>query len=249
MRIFFTLVAMLLSTTDAFSQAIVSDLSQNRVSITANFDGSQIFVFGAVKSNILPDVNASPLDVVIVVAGPIGPVEVRKKVYKYGIWVNSEGVVVDHAPSFYSIAATQPIDEILSAEEQDKYDIGLDYAVEIVDGASEEYAEAVIRIRQDMGIFATELTEVRLSEETLFTTDISLPSNLIEGDYTASIYLVRDNKVVAESHSDIAVRKTGLERWLYVLAHEKPLIYGLFSLAVALFSGWLASEIFRRLKR
>ena len=33
----------------AEQESVVSMLSQNRISITANFDGSEVFVFGAVK--------------------------------------------------------------------------------------------------------------------------------------------------------------------------------------------------------
>ena len=34
---------------DAVDEKIVAGLSQNRVSITANFDGSEILIYGAVK--------------------------------------------------------------------------------------------------------------------------------------------------------------------------------------------------------
>jgi len=233
----------------ARAQAIVSDLSQNRVSITANFDGSQIFIFGAVKSNIMPDVNAAPLDVIIELSGPPNPVMVRKKVYKFGIWINDAAVEVSRAPSFYSLASTRPVSQIISDAEREKYRIGLDYAVDAGNGTPAEFGQAVIRIRQDEGIFTKVDGPVKLTQETLFTTEVSLPANLVEGDYTASIYLVRDQKIVAESRSAIAVRKTGLERWLFVLAHESPLIYGALSLLVALVAGWAASEAFRLIRR
>jgi len=32
------------------------------------------------------------------------------------------------------------------------------------------------------------------------------------------------------------------------MAHEQPLLYALLSIAFALFAGWAASEVFRRLK-
>lgn len=249
MRMFFLLIGLVMASTTAMAQSIVSDLSQNRVSITANFDGSQIFIFGAVKPDSMPDVDAAPLDVVIEVSGPTGPVLVRKKVYKLGIWVNADGVEVERAPTFYSLAATRPVHNILPDAEREKYRIGLDYAVHSSDEIDPEYAEAVVRIRQDQGTFATVESVVKLTEQTLFTSEVDLPSNLIEGDYTARIYLVRDGAVVAVSVSDITVRKTGLERWIYTLAHEKPLIYGLLSLLVALVAGYSASAVFRLLKR
>ncbi|MEM7491144.1 MAG: TIGR02186 family protein, partial [Pseudomonadota bacterium] len=35
------------------------------------------------------------------------------------------------------------------------------------------------------------------------------------------------------------------ERFIYNLAHDRPLIYGLLSLAIAIAAGWGASAVFR----
>ena len=40
----------------------------------------------------------------------------------------------------------------------------------------------------------------------------------------------------------IRVEKTGIERWLYNLSRNRPLLYGLASVAAALAAGWLAAE-------
>ena len=61
---------------------------------------------------------------------------------------------------------------------------------------------------------------VDLAEETLFSTRIALPSNLTEGDYLTRMYLLRGREVVNVSQTTIFVRKEGLERWIYTLAHE-----------------------------
>ncbi|MCK4862325.1 MAG: TIGR02186 family protein, partial [Rhodobacteraceae bacterium] len=58
----------------------------------------------------------------------------------------------------------------------------------------------------------------------------------------------RDQRVISTSTSTITVRKTGIEKWLYDLAHEQAFLYGLLSLAVALLAGWTASEVFRRIR-
>ena len=46
----------------------------------------------------------------------------------------------------------------------------------------------------------------------------------------------------------IYVRKVGLERFLYTLSRQQPLVYGLMSLAIAIFAGWSASTVFRLLR-
>ena len=87
---------------------------------------------------------------------------------------------------------------------------------------------------------------VKLKESILFSTSIALPANLTEGDYKTKIHLIQKGEVTNTSIDTIRVRKVGLERWLYKTAHNSPLFYGIFSVLLALLSGWGASAIFRR---
>ncbi|MGC1259467.1 MAG: TIGR02186 family protein, partial [Jannaschia helgolandensis] len=43
-------------------------------------------------------------------------------------------------------------------------------------------------------------------------------------------------------------QKVGLERWIYALANEEPILYGLLSLFIAIVAGWGASAVFRLFK-
>lgn len=246
------IVALALITTPLMAQeTVVVDLSQNRVEITATYSGSNIFVFGAVKREAPLPEGASPMDVAIVIEGPLETVTVRKKEKKLGIWVNSESVEVHEAPSFFTIATTRPLEDMLNEGDRRDYAIGLDFAVR-PQGQTEEdmetFAQAVARIREDEGLYSQRESIVNLTEDILFEADISLPANLVEGDYNVRVYLVRDKNIVSDTTVGITVRKAGLEVWLFDLSRNSPLIYGLLSLLVALVAGYGASEIFRRLK-
>ena len=76
-----------------------------------------------------------------------------------------------------------------------------------------------------------------------------MPANLTEGFYVTRIFLTRDGNVVDTYTTTIPVKKVGLERWLYNLAHESAMLYGLMSLAIAIGAGWLASAAFGLLRR
>ena len=73
----------------AAQEQIVAGMSQNRVSITADFDGSEILIYGAVKRDTPPPTGA-PLEVIVTVEGPSTPVSVRRKGRVAGIWVNTD---------------------------------------------------------------------------------------------------------------------------------------------------------------
>ncbi|MFT4916982.1 MAG: hypothetical protein ACI9C3_002855, partial [Yoonia sp.] len=62
-------------------------------------------------------------------------------------------------------------------------------------------------------------------------------------------YLTRGGNIVDFYSTTIPVKKVGLERWLYNLAHENAFLYGLMSLAIAIAAGWGASAIFTLLRR
>ncbi len=248
------LLALLLALPAAAQESVIGKLSQNKVSITANFDGSEIFVFGAVKRDFAVPEGTPPLNIIITVTGPSKPVMVRQKERILGIWVNRHAMQVDAAPSFYTIATTGPLDEIMSTEAQVAHDIGLNRLVRLsgpVAGIRNPtaFTSALIRINEKSGLYARHSGGIELIEETLFSTNIALPSNLTEGDYQTRMYLLRAREVVHVAETTISVRKEGMERWITLLAHEQPLIYGLLSIALALFVGWGASEAFRVLLR
>jgi len=166
--------------------------------------------------------------------------------------VNADSVEVHEAPSFFTIATTRPLEDILNEGDRRDYAIGLDFAVRPqapTEVDVESFAKAVSRIRQDEGLYSQREGIVNLTEDTLFEADISLPANLVEGDYNVRIYLIRDKNIVSDASVGIAVRKAGLEAWLYDLSREYALLYGLLSIFVALAAGYGASEVFRRLKR
>jgi uncharacterized protein (TIGR02186 family) len=237
----------------AAAETVVAGLSQSSVSITARFEGSEILVYGAVKRD-RPEPVDPPLEVVITVEGPATPVVVRRKERKVGLWMNTEAVEVDRAPSFYAVATTGPLKTSLSETEDLRHRITIPRAIRTVGATSEArdapaFIEALIRIRRASGAYVVSEGLVDLTEQTLFRTDVGLPANLIEGDYKVRIFLTRGGAVIDQLELSIDVRKEGLERWLTNLARNQPLIYGLLSLAIAVFAGWGASAGFTALRR
>lgn len=253
-RLAFALLLMLVGPVLAqVPEKIVAGLSQNRVSITANFDGSEILIYGAVKRDE-PAPTTSRLEMIITVQGPAVPLVIRRKEKRAGIWLNTASVKIDAAPSFYAVTSTGPLDEILSSTDDLRHRITLPHAIRAVGISAEaknapDFVEALLRIRQNEDRYRVDEGRVQLVEETLFRTDVVLPANLTEGNYRVRIFLLREGHVVDTQERIIGVRKAGLERFLFNLAHERPFIYGLTSLIMAAVAGWAASAAFRYLRR
>ncbi|MEQ8896982.1 MAG: TIGR02186 family protein [Roseovarius sp.] len=247
------LVILLLIALPARAEEVVLGLSQDEVAITANFDGSHILVFGAVKREV-PIPTGPPLQVVVAVSGPSKPVLVRRKERRFGIWVNIDSVLVDSAPSFYAVATSGPFDEVLTDVEDLRHRVSIERAIRSVGAAmhirgAQNFADAVVRIRERSGLYKIVEDSVAVDQQTLFRTAIDMPANLTEGEYSTRIFLTREGRVVSVYETTIDVRKVGLERWLYNMSRNQPLIYGLMSLAIAIAAGWGASAAFRMLRQ
>jgi len=236
----------------AASEEVVLGLSSDQVSITTSFDGDEILIFGAVKREE-PIPTGPPLEVVITVAGPSDPITVWRKARKFGIWVNSDAVEVDLAPSFYAVASSGPLNSVLSNTEDLRYKITVDRAIRSVGAPSGiedtmSFTDALIRIRENAGLYQNLENAVAVDQQTLFRTAIEMPANLTEGNYATRIFLTRDGQVISDYETVIDVRKVGLERWLFTLSRQQPLLYGLMSLAIAIAAGWGASAAFRLMR-
>jgi uncharacterized protein (TIGR02186 family) len=246
-------LALLCASLPAAAEEVVLGLSSDTVSINTNFDGSEILIFGAIKRDA-PFPEEPPMEVIVTVAGPSQPVTVRRKEKMFGIWVNTDAVEIDSAPSFYAVSSSAIMPLSLSETEDVRHRVSIPRAIRSVGAPanisnSETFTQALIRIKSRSNQYQLNEGTVSVDEQTLFRTSIALPAALTEGDYQTRIFLTRGGNVVAQYETSIYVRKVGMERWLFTLSREQSFLYGLLSLAIAIFAGWGASAVFGLLRR
>lgn len=249
-RLFALLIALVLGAGSLKAESVVAGLSQEAISITTDFDGSEILIFGAVRRDA-PAPGTAPMEVIITVEGPDQPVTVRRKDRRFGIWINTDASEIDAAPTFYAVQTSAPLAEVLSQTEDLRHRVSIPMAIRAVGTGlldQDRFTEALIRLNLDDDAYQLNEGSVRFREEVLFDTSVRLPANLTEGDYLTRIFLTRAGAVVDVYEQTIPVRKVGLERLIYRLAHERPLVYGILSLLIAVGAGWIASAAFRYLR-
>jgi uncharacterized protein (TIGR02186 family) len=104
----------------------------------------------------------------------------------------------------------------------------------------------VVRLKEKAGLYDEDDDGVRFVDRGLFRAEIALPTGAPIGLYRADILLFQGGKPVSRRTRILTVEKVGIERALYVWAHDRPWSYGLASMAFALAAGWAASAAFRR---
>ena len=169
--------------------------------------------------------------------------------YESGIRVREVKLLNVFAP----VQVQAAFDDVVNEEANARRLVSIDEAIWILDrpdiADEQAFVDAVIRIREEADLYTLKESSIDLNQETLFSTAVQLPSNLVEGLYTARIYLTRNGNIVSDHISYVSVQKVGLERWLFNLSRENALIYGLLSLAIAIAAGWGASSLFAALRR
>ena len=241
-------IVMLAAGSLSAQDSLVGGISADRIALTADFTGSDIFAFGAIKRDPTATTTA-PLDIVVTLKGPTDAISVRRKSRLFGLWLNTDVAVFSGAPEYYAIATTRPVENILSASERRRFGIGLDTAALRISrlpetGAISDFADALIRIKTDAGLYRVLDRAVLVSEDTLFQTRFSLPAHISDGSYALEMFLIRSQEVISSGTTTIRVQKAGIERWLYNLSQHQPLRYGLLAVALALIAGWLAAAAF-----
>ena len=228
----------------AIAQPLVVDMSESSISITSNFTGKDILLFGAV------DV---PSDIVVIVQGPREKMVARRKGRVSGIWMNRRSVTFPGVPAYYAVASNRPLDEIASQTVQAQYRIGSTFLDLAVDASTpylagkelRDFREAILRSKRRKKLYLDTDNSV-LFRERLFRTSIVFPTSAPEGDYTVTTYLLRDGLVIEEQLNTLQIRKAGFERKVFDLANRRPALYGIIAVLIALASGWLAAAAFRR---
>jgi uncharacterized protein (TIGR02186 family) len=251
-RLWFSLL-LIFAALPARGEEVLAALSQTRVALTATFEGSEILVFGAVRREAPIPPDEPPLHVIVAIEGPSGPLTIWRKARPAGIWMNVDSVRISSAPSFYAVATTGPFVESLSATEDLRHRISIPRAIRAYGTVSRVadapvFTEALIRIREEDGLYQQLDGAVEIERDTLFSTRISLPANLTEGIYSTRIFLTRGGVVIDRFDTAIEVHKVGLERWLFQTAQNQPLFYGILAVLLAVFAGWAASAGFRYLR-
>ena len=150
------ILAILWFVVPARAEDVVLGLSKDSVAITANFDGSDILVFGAVKRETA--IPKTPLQVIVTIAGPYKPIVVRRKAKRFGIWINTESAKIKAAPSFYAVATSAPWDDVITESQDEAHQVSVTRAIEARQIAhqnadQERFTQAVIRIRTDENLY------------------------------------------------------------------------------------------------
>lgn len=236
----------------ASSPKLVPDVSQRKIEIIYSFTGAELLLFGA----ILYPGGRTPSDdaqIAVVVKGPSEPVLVREKRKIAGMWINADSSDFRSAPSFYALASSRPIAQIVDQRTAVIYELGIDN-LQLSPASSgsladdQRFEEGLIELKRRGGYYSETDRGVEISEGVLYRARIAIPARVPVGRYTAETFLIERGRVVAAATREIEIHKSGMEAFVARAAERHGILYGLTAVLLSLALGWAASVAFRRLR-
>ena len=227
----------------AAAQLLIADHAPHLIKITTDFTGTEVLLFGAIEQDG---------DVVVVITGPETSVTVRRKERLAGLWINRDQMTFPKAYGFYAVAASRPLEELAPANVLERHQIGVRNLRLQPTETNAPVAEiglfraALVRNKQRVGLYSTEVGKVTFLSNRLFRTSIELPANIPTGAYTVNAYFMRNEQVASAQATPLSISKIGVGADVYEFAHNQAPWYGLIAIAIAVAAGWLAAVAFRK---
>lgn len=232
----------------AKTDRLVLELAINHVDITTDFTGDYLTVFGMVNLQKKQNSENGTSLLAIVFKGPDRKVVVRRKENIYGMWINGSSFEFLDVPSYYDYAVSNLGYKNFG---EDNYNIGLnsiDFTATEADetGDVSIFKEALIANRITKGLYSVSEGKIDFINGGLFKTGFKIPPSVPAGTYQVTAYLFENGDLVEREQASLKIAQTGFAADLYNFAYDHALLYGIFSVLVAIWAGLVTNLIFRK---
>jgi uncharacterized protein (TIGR02186 family) len=247
-------LAGVVAATAATAERLIVSVSNHRVTVTPNYSGEELVLFGSVEHDDATPANRGAYDIVVTIAGPRTTMVTRRKERVLGIWVNADSRQFLNVPSYLAVFSNRPLNAIATPEVLRRQQLGIDniiltqrvgsdFADVVVD---DPFRRAFVRLREEDGLYRESSNAVTFLTADLFRTGIPLPAEVPIGTYQIEIKLLANGNLVAHTESAFEIVKVGIEQFVADAARRNSFDYGLVTAAMALMTGWFASIVFRK---
>jgi uncharacterized protein (TIGR02186 family) len=242
------------STPPARAERLIVSVSNHRVTVTPNYAGEELVLFGSVEKDASTPATRTSYDLVVTVSGPRADMVTRRKERRLGIWINTDSRQFLQVPTYLSLFSNRPFEAFASPEVMRRQQLGLNNVL-LTQRVGPDYADVVpddpfrssfVRLRKQHGLYREETSAVTFLTPTLFRTGIPLPGEVPIGTYDVEIKLFSDGALVTKTDTAFEIVKVGFEQFVANSARNNGFAYGLATAFMALMTGWMASIVFRK---
>jgi uncharacterized protein (TIGR02186 family) len=242
-----SLSLLLLCINNAFAELTVK-ANHDHIKIDSFYNGSTLSIRGVSTP--------ADADLIIKITSAEGHQSLREK-SKVGniLWMNTGELKIENVPNVYFLHSTRKIENILSKEDMNKYVLGypsLEQHVKMNVTNEEDktrWFNEFIKFKESSKLFDTSFGKITLKEmdgKQNYYILTQWPYQAPPGNYTVTVYAVKDKKVIETATANVLVEQVGIVKSLAQMAKNNGALYGFLSIILALGSGFGVGLVFRK---
>ncbi|HHK60439.1 MAG TPA: hypothetical protein ENJ73_01765 [Desulfobacterales bacterium] len=218
-------------------------IDKSRVEISAFYNGTVIRATGAVPAGA---------EAVVRVSGKPETLHLKKKGKAAGVlWMNVGDLTFANAPKVYMLYSSDK-DGALFGKPELEFSYGaLERRVEIEPAGEDKgfWFGEFLKLKKENKVYAEYPGAIVWDEESAagrtFHVDLVIPPRMGEDDYSIDLYAVKDGAIVGTASRKLEIRQVGFPKKLTSLAFDHALLYGVFSVLIAVAAGLLMGVLFK----
>jgi uncharacterized protein (TIGR02186 family) len=235
---------------------LFADPASARLTAKANHDHITVDFFYHGSTVSVRGVSDPDTDLIIKITSDEGHQTLREKGKVAGLlWTNVGELEINKVPNVYFLHSTRNIEHILSADEINKYVIGYP-ALErhVAMNAADErektqWFNEFVKFKESSKLYGTTAGRISLTEDKgnqRYYILTQWPYQAPPGNYTVTVYEVKDGKVVETATSNVSVEQVGMVKSIANMAKNDAAEYGFITVFAALSAGFGVGMIFRK---
>ncbi|WP_022852371.1 TIGR02186 family protein [Thermodesulfatator atlanticus] len=218
--------------------SISCEIVPNYIPIHFFYSGKDVEIFGH---------SDQKADVVIVIQDKAEELHLRKKGKVKGLfWMNVGELTFEPVPIVFMVFSNKPLDQILDKTEQAKYGIGyaaLFKEVKIKPDPGPDrnrWIKEFIKFKEHHHLYREKFNSIKIEPEGpsyKYQLHFHWPFQAPPDVYTVTVYAIKDGKVVGSCKKKIKIEKVGLLKTISDMALERPALYGIIAIIIAIVAG------------
>ncbi|GAB4389478.1 MAG: hypothetical protein Kow0025_15060 [Thermodesulfovibrionales bacterium] len=230
------------------SAQLTARANHDHIKIDLTYHGSTVSVRGTSEPGV---------DLVVKISSPHAGETLKMKKRAGGLlWMNAGDLDLGNVPGLYLLASTRRAEDILSQEELDRYAIGYGALERLAEakglGPGEDKSEwfrEFLKLKESSRMYSSAVGDFSVTPEDgkeRYYVLFDWPHRAPSGDYSVTVYAVRDGKVVEKAETGLLVEEVGVVKALDTMARRHGALYGAAAIFIALGAGLGVGMIFKR---
>ncbi len=243
---------------------IFASKSSGELTIKANHDHIKINFFYHGDEVNVSGTSDEGLDLIVKITSPEIHQVFKKKGKVAGLlWMNVGTLNFEHVPNLYFLHTTGMLNDLLEDKDMDRQIIGypaLFRHVEVTsgektktpltEGEKERWFKEYVKFKESSGLYNVSEGDVSIKKSEKGLQDyhirIQWPYQAPPGEYTITVYGIKDKKVIETAETKVFVEQVGGVKALADMARNNGALYGIISIVVAVLAGFGVGMIFRK---